>query len=48
MRTRRPVLAVVLTAATGAFLAVAAVLGLVALATATPTRPDVPLVSFTG
>ncbi|WP_329390036.1 hypothetical protein OG625_37990 [Streptomyces sp. NBC_01351] len=48
MRTRRPVLAIVLTAATGALLAIAAVLGLVALTTAAPVRPDVPLVSFTG
>ncbi|MET9319678.1 hypothetical protein ABZX75_05695 [Streptomyces sp. NPDC003038] len=48
MRTQRPVLAVALTAATGAILAVAAAFGLVAAATATPARPDVPLVSFTG
>ncbi|MFD3805972.1 hypothetical protein ACFWSF_21705 [Streptomyces sp. NPDC058611] len=48
MRTQRPVLAVVLTAATGALLAVAAVLGLIALTTGAPAQPDVPLVSFTG
>ncbi|MFD4246929.1 hypothetical protein ACFWP3_35880 [Streptomyces sp. NPDC058525] len=48
MRTRHPVLTLALTAAAGAVLAVAAALGLVALATATPAQPDVPLVSFTG
>ncbi|MFD3698928.1 hypothetical protein ACFWUZ_22775 [Streptomyces sp. NPDC058646] len=48
MRTRHPVLAVALSAATGAVLAVAAALGLVAVATAAPAQPDAPLVSFTG
>lgn len=48
MRTQRPVLTVAVALATGAVLAVAAALGLVASVTATPAQPDVPLVSFTG
>ncbi|MFG2821661.1 hypothetical protein ACGFX4_19800 [Kitasatospora sp. NPDC048365] len=48
MRTQHPVLAVAIAAATGAALAIAAAIGLVTSATAAPTRPAVPLVSFTG